>query len=320
MLRHNPIYPMFDQVFNAQQANTPEWSRTASMIQDTDATMTVRRLAYNESLLDMAMIPLRIFYEGQDDNPRYFDGKLNPLLLVFVLVGFFPLGMWAKQLRFEQLIWCGIAVLYILMALFTAPVRIRYLAPVLPAIVVLSLMGIYRIWNWIEQRMAGRAKCMSRVLLGGIVVVMLGYNGVYFVQRFHKVSPLGYLTGAISRDAYISARRPEYPLIKYVNERLGANAVVLGLFLGQRRYYFDRKVIFSEGVLMACLKENSSAGGALAKLREYGITHLMVRWDLFQSWAQFSLDDQEREQLQLFWKEHVYQLAAQNGYYLFRLQ
>ena len=62
------------------------------MVQDTSGTMTVRHLVFKESLGYMALMPLRIFFEGRDDSPRHFDGKLNPFLLLFSVAGFLPLG------------------------------------------------------------------------------------------------------------------------------------------------------------------------------------------------------------------------------------
>ena len=54
--------------------------------------LAARRLVYDESFVETITIPLRIFFQGEDDNPKYFDGRLDPCLLVFPLAAFLGLG------------------------------------------------------------------------------------------------------------------------------------------------------------------------------------------------------------------------------------
>ena len=48
----------------------------------------IRKNEYNESFLQTVTIPIRAFFQGMDDNPKYFDGKLNPLLLILPFFAF----------------------------------------------------------------------------------------------------------------------------------------------------------------------------------------------------------------------------------------
>ena len=48
----------------------------------------MRKLLYGEDLWYILLIPLRIFWEGQDGSHRYFDGLLNPLYLIFIPLAF----------------------------------------------------------------------------------------------------------------------------------------------------------------------------------------------------------------------------------------
>ncbi|MBC2732969.1 MAG: phospholipid carrier-dependent glycosyltransferase [Desulfobacteraceae bacterium] len=317
ILKQNPIYPMFNRVFNTEDSSDPEWSRTATMVQDTSGTMVVRHLVFKESLGYMALMPLRIFYEGRDDSPRHFDGKLNPFLLVFSIAGFLPLGTLPATIKIEQRIWCGFSILFILIAFFTAPVRIRYILPALPAIVILAMIGIFRSWEYIRKNCAPSLQTLLKLLLSLAILLMLGYNANYFVDRFRKVEPLGYLNGEVTRDTYISERWPEYLLIKYINDNLAPDARILGLFVGQRMYYFDREIVFSEGILGESLRGKPSPDDVLSVLRSHGITHLVIRWDLFHNWTRQALDHDKRDALQKFWRQHIQEIMANNGYYLF---
>ena len=45
--------------------------------------LAYRSLAYQEQWWEIALLPIRIFFQGQDNDPQHFDGRLNPLLFVF---------------------------------------------------------------------------------------------------------------------------------------------------------------------------------------------------------------------------------------------
>ena len=73
-------------------------------------------------------------------------------------------------------------------------------------------------------------------------------------ERFEKLQTIPYLSGQVTRDDYITQYRPEYPLIQYANTHLSPDDRLLGIFLGQRRYYFDRDITFNEGILLAAVR------------------------------------------------------------------
>lgn len=317
VLKQNPIYPMLEQVFNGGNKVDGEWSRTSTMVQDTSGTMAVRHQVYGEPLWYIMLAPLRVFIEGQDDSPRHFDGKLNPFYLVFAVLGLLPLGAMSSNLRMEQRIWGWFALLYILMAFLTAPIRIRYIAPALPAVVVLTMIGICRFWSFSRPMKPILWKGGLHTVLIITVVGMVAYNGAYFYERFQSISPLSYISGRVSRDSYIAARLPEYPLIVHINEQLAREDVVLGLFLGQRRYYFDREVILKDGLLKKYLHGDPAPEVIASRLHQTGISHLMVRWDLFLSWMQRELNPEERRLLEVFWKYKIHKVAESGGFYLF---
>ena len=318
VLTGNPIYPMMDSVFNPPDAQAAQdWSRTSTMVQDTSNTLTVRRLVFKESFGYIALLPLRIFFEGRDDDPRYFDGRLNPLLLVFIIGA---IGFWRtenRRLATERWVWFGFALLFVLMAIFLAPIRIRYLLPVLPAFIVLAVMGVYNAGARIGALRRPAARTAGYTALTIVVVAMFGLNADYIVKRYRHLDPWGYLNGRITRDEYIAQRRPEYPLVQYANASLDAEARILALFLGQRRYYFDRDVVFSEGWFAKAVADARTPEEIGPYLKSQGITHLMVREDLFQRWIGFTLSPEEIDRMNHFWETHTRKLKVSNGFALF---
>lgn len=319
VLKQNPIYPMFKSIFTSEEAAVNQWNLTSTMVQDTTGSMSIRHLVYKESLGYMAMVPLRIFFEGRDDSPRHFDGRLNPYLLVFSIVGFIPFGIISERLRRDHQLWLWFAVLFMLMAFFTAPIRIRYVVPALPAIVILAMIGIYRCWNGVAQLRSSAIKFILKASISMAAFFMFVYNANYFIERYQKVQPLEYLRGFVSRDEYISERRPEYPVVRYINANLPKDSFILALFLGERRYYFDRDVLFNEGILKSSLRTGAKPDEVLSEIRGFGITHLMIRADLFNNWVINSLTDDERTALKKFWEKYVRFKIDKNGFFLFEI-
>lgn len=88
----NPIYPLYNNIFNppdesilVEGEDRPEENE----IKQNRGFFTYRSLIYGESGVEIALLPLRIFFQGKDGDPQYFDGKLNPLLLIFSFFCFF---------------------------------------------------------------------------------------------------------------------------------------------------------------------------------------------------------------------------------------
>lgn len=321
LLKGNPLYPMMNQVFRPNDSSAQDdWSRTATMVQNTSNTLTVRRLVFKESPGYIALIPFRIFFEGQDDDPRYFDGQLNPLMLLFLPLALLFWHGGARRLAMERWVWFIFMILFMLMAFFLAPIRIRYLLPVLPAICILVVIGMYNLSMLIRTTHKPLLRRMGSIILASVMLLMFGLNFNYVVKRFQRLEPLVYLGGHISRDAYIAQRRSEYPLIQYANAHMGVEDRILALFLGQRRYYFDRDVIFNEGYLAKVIKEAHKPEQIRRRFDAAGITHLMVRRDLFERWAANAMSPREMNRLASFWNDHVEKLKDSGGVSLYALK
>ena len=204
----------------------------------------VRKLVYGESLLETLSIPLRIFFQGQDDIPALFDGRLNPYLLVLAPFGLMAGSDTSHRVKLEKRILISFAVLFILIVFLTRDMRIRYIAPAIPSLVILSIHGLYNI-NLRILRMndvARRRYCQWGLVF--LLVAGIGWNGIYLAQLFSKVRPLDYLSGKLNRDAYIETFRPEYAVIQYTNRTVKDDGAIACIFLGNRRYYFDGETRF----------------------------------------------------------------------------
>lgn len=311
--KQNPVYPLFNSVFNPPAA-VEEDTRTKEKSPPRNA-FWVRKYVYQESFIQTLLIPIRAFFQGQDDNPKYFDGKLNPCLLFFLLISF--LGLGEKKLRHHRNFLFFFAILFILFVFFFRDFRIRYMAPAIPPLVVLSVFGIRNLLLFASRlnRPAKRLGC-------GITIVLISfgfvYNGKYIYEQFSYIRPLEYLSKKISRDAYISRYRQEYPVIAYANKILPENARVLCLSIGDRTYYVDRPVHLAEDFYM---RKNGrfSENELLKKIKRYGTTHIIFHKTSYLNWARF-LNREEREGFQKVFQNHTRQLYKKNNYLLLEFQ
>jgi hypothetical protein len=140
------------------------------------------------------------------------------------------------------------------------------------------------------------------------------------LQQFRIVDPFSYISGRVSRDTYIAKYRPEYSIYHYVNRNLPDNAKILGLFLGNRRYYSDRELFFGVDKFKKIIDSVDSAKILTNDLRKSGFTHLIIRFDLFNQWASKQFDHRKKQMLKIFFDSHVGHILSKDGYGLFELR
>src|SRR6266478_2157978 len=163
-----------------------------------------RQFLYGESWWEIAALPLRIFFQGQDDNPRYFDGVLSPVLILFLPWAF--KGKWLA----EKKICMSFALLFLAYAMFLVDLRIRYILVIVPPLVVLLVYGIFNVYLRIKQ---------PAYLFAG-VLLFAAVNLSYLWQYSRDVAPVRYLLSNDSKNTYLREKLAEYPAFQYINGEL----------------------------------------------------------------------------------------------------
>ncbi len=304
--KKNPIYPLYDSIFNPKPI-----SETADTPKKSYGLLTFRSVVYDESGWEIATLPLRIFFQGEDGNAKYFDGRLNPLLLLLPIAAFIRRED-NETIRKDKNILVLFSVLLFGFTFFSTVLRVRYLAPMIPPLVILSAFGLK---NIIENF---RNMVKTPILI--IVAILLMMNFQYLIKQFEYVRPFEYLSGKISRDDYILRYRPEYKAMQYINSGLPGNATILFVFTGKRGYYCDRNYVLDSGE-----DQNRSSLGDIAEkshqpeeilsyLKKTGITHILLRADLFSSWMDEQLSPKARNILKEFLRKYATNLFFENGY------
>jgi 4-amino-4-deoxy-L-arabinose transferase-like glycosyltransferase len=316
----NPVYPLYSSVFTPNEKKSDIGSLEAA--DDSAETgmnhFLVRKLVFKESLIETLSIPIRIFFQGEDGDPKYFDGRLNPYLLLFPLLSLLGFRRLPRKLQNESMALAGFAVLYLLIAFFQTDMRIRYVAPIIPPLVILAVIGISDLGAYIKGNSSSVfSRCGMGMLVLGVALFLVP-NLQYAMQQFQIVEPLRYLSGDISRDDYIQKFRPEYAAMRYINSHLPPDARALGVFLGNRRYYCDRDLIF-DGTLEAGIRSVASAEALAKMLREKGFTHVIIRYDLFDKFILSRLSADRLNLFHAFIKNHTKSLFSEDGHILFEL-
>jgi 4-amino-4-deoxy-L-arabinose transferase-like glycosyltransferase len=329
----NPIYPFYDNLINQDKdvSNKNITSHSTDSTRNTSNAISrkpkeqlgpfaIRKLIYDEKWWETAAIPVRVFFQGKDNNPKLFDGRLNPYLFLLPVFAFINFKRQSNELRTEKKIFITFALLFLLYAFVQTDMRIRYIAPIIPPLIILSVLGLHEIIAFINERYS---KTLRKVLTGCIlsfVAFLVSLNAVYIIKQFNIIDPMSYISGKVGRDEYIEKYRPEYTAINYTNHNILTDAKILCLFLGNRGYYFDREIAFSHDLVSKTVLREDSTEKILADLKSRRITHILVRYDMFNKWLNDHYNNREKEVIIKFFKKHTNLIFSKNGHGLYRLK
>jgi len=305
---NNPLYPLYDYVFNSQD--------------DTDrqaiGLFVYRSLVYHETWWEMLLLPIRVFFQGQDGNPQYFDGKLNPFLLLFTVLAFYRIKGDPPPLGSEKKALLAFSCLFIATAFFSSGMRIRYISPIIPPLVILSILGVKKAIDSVSGLPQRHLGIIGFTVVFLAVCFALALNARYIFWQYGYVNPFSYLSGAVSRDQYIERYRREYPVLRYINQNLPHDSKILFLHMGKRGYYCDREYVldmkFNKSMLRELVRDSNGPEEILQGMTSHGITHLLVSYDIFDRWVRTAFSNREQELVRTFFGSYVKLLFFEGGY------
>ena len=318
----NPIYPLYNRYFNMKQTIAEDADNVRAEIRKRAGYQVghwnhfaIRRMMFKESWAEIALIPVRIFFQGRDDQPQFFDGKLNPFLLMLPLMAFLSVSRLPLRQKQDLKLLAVLVGLFMLIAFLRTSIRIRYIAPVIPPLVILSAFGCHRLEHFFAQR--GR-RLLGRFLLLAAAVGALGLNFHYIVGQFRIVEPFSYISGKVSRNAYITQRRPEYPLVIHANQHLTDDHVILSLFMGNRIYYSDKPLVSGETWFTQSILQAPSVKEIQEGLLDRGYTHILANMDLVHQWLK-TFEQPDQVKVAAYFNDHARVLARNRPYALFEV-
>lgn len=328
VLTGNPFYPLYNGFFKTDRMQSNDL-KIGSQTNDTDFKLkqkktpwknfATRKLVYKERLWQIGLIPLRIFFEGEDDNPKHFDGKLSPFLLLLPLLLLVPgIGI-DRQLSLECVIYIIFSITYLIIVFFKVDMRTRWIGPIIPPMVMLSMIGLHRFQRWGVKLRSVRNVKISKVIVGIVIGGMLVFNVNYIYALYNKIDPLNFITGKVNRGNYIAKFRPEYELMHFINQHLDDRASILGLFIGNRIYYCNREIQTNVKEFKKSVNSSDSAEQIQTNLLDAGITHILLRFELFELWVSHDINAEKQKTLKLFFKKYAIPLKLCAGYGFFEI-
>ena len=312
---NNPVFPLFDSLFNPGHGTSYE-----SM-----GLFTVRSLMYHESWWQIALLPVRVFFQGQDGNPQYFDGKLNWALFVLPFFAFYKCRRDPQILMSEKRILITYAILFFSFAFFSSGLRIRYISPIIPPLVILSVLGIKKISEALKDLSGPIYEKIGGSVILLIIFFTLWPNATYIIMQYRYVKPFDYLRGTVSRDQYIEGFRREFPAMRYINDNLPPDARILFIFLGNRGYFCDRQYVFdmnrnNKSALRQLVLKSHEPKEVLSGLKEMGVTHLLMNHNIFKKWVKTNFDQENKVLLFKFIEKYTKLIYVKWEYSLFCLK
>ena len=205
ILTGNPFHPLFQRIFDvAQQNSIPSAIQTQAVEESRKISFfEMRRILYGESLIETLLIPLRMFFQGKDNSYQYFQGVLNPILIVFL-----PFVFLDRKLRRDAIFLVGFSALYMAMAYFLTQKQVRYLLPVLPCLSITSVIGTHHLVCRVSASSRPLFKRLGVYGVSTAVAFLLTLNVVYLVRHFDTLDPIPFVSGRETREAYCGANCP----------------------------------------------------------------------------------------------------------------
>ncbi|MBF0303467.1 MAG: glycosyltransferase family 39 protein [Desulfamplus sp.] len=359
-----PLYPLYKMnIQSNKHVELPEHDiEESSNILEGDKNVImshflIRKHVYHEKWWETLSIPVRIFFQGEDDNPALFDGRLNPFL--FIIPTFFMfcyiLGQIGEKsqtgqntnknttIDSESIFLILFATVYLLLVFFKTDMRIRYISPIIPPLVIVYVAGLYKIKEFLQLKLVslknntGSNQSFNQItfdehkdsqwkiiaissIVPLIFCITIYFNISYYKGLFLHINPVDYISGRVSKSDYISRFRPEYELIEHFNKNAPQDSKVLALFLGDRGYYFDNQVIFGRELLFHAVKTGINENDIVAALKKNGFTHLIIGFDLFNRSLQTNLTPEEQIKIKSFFENQILLIKHNSFYGLYLLR
>lgn len=280
--KHNPVYPLYENIFNPPAQNKGD--KTLQKIQQPRNAFWQRKYIYNETFAQTLLIPIRSFFQGKDDNPKLFDGKLNPCLLLLAPLAFIRRKeTYSIEINSNRKQLTIFSTLFILFVFFESDFRIRYMSPAITPIVALAVIGIYNTLTLLKTKPI----CIQKIgqgILFFVIMYAFSYNALYIYEQFCFINPLEYLSKNINKDDYISRYVAEHPVVMYANEVIPLNAKVLCLSIGDRTYYLNRSAHLAENFYEPT-NDIFNETDIFTKMMRFETTHIILNRNVYLDWA-----------------------------------
>jgi len=312
ILTANPLYPLFDNFFkdnNLAGAVNNNW--TAGIFQR-------RETMFGEGFWETIFVPVRIFFQGRDGYAQYFDGVLNPILIIML-----PFAFLNKYLKRDKTFFFLFSVFFLFMAYFLTVIRVRYILPVIPFLTILSVVGIKNIVEWADKK-PNPLRRTGLIGISAVIMILISLNVLYLKDYFNAVQPVRYVLGQETKDEFLTCHMGSYPAVEYINKNLPDNVRISLMFIGRRGYYLDKpyyhEASFGMNTINGMVSASRSKQDFQAYLHVLDCTHILMRIDLFNKYLRDNFSEVTIIRFLDLVKEYWNPIYESNGYVIIKLK
>ncbi len=310
----NPIYPLFDGFFKAfyHAGDSSSGFAVTAKSNWTASIFRRREIMFGESFLETLFIPIRMFFQGKDDSVQYFDGVLNPILIIML-----PFAFLNRELNRDKVFFLLFSVFFLFMAYFLTVIRIRYILPVIPLLAILSVIGIKNIVEWIGKK-SSQVRRAGLIGISAVTVILISFNVLYLRDYFNTVQPVKYILNQETKDEFLSRNVGSYPAMQYINENLPDDVRIFLMFLGRRGYYLNRPYYhersFGMNTISGMVKASANKQDFQAYLQSLDCTHILMRTELVNKYLRDNFPEKIIVCFLDIMKEYWKPVYESNGY------
>ena len=297
----NPFYPLFDSLFNSLNHHPLQEVVVGQAIKKTGqiSFFKMREIMYGESFWETLLIPIRMFFQGKDNSYQYFQGSLNPILILFS-----PFVLFNKRYGKDIKFFAFFSVIFIIMAFFLTAKQVRYILPVLPYLTIIAVMGIKEVMDKLKEesflsslQFGKNAKSIVRICPFAVITILLIFNLVYLKSRINVIKPFPYVMGKESREVFLRRHLLHYDAVEYINNNLPIDAKIFTMFLGRRGYYLKRNYKNEPSFGMNTIRQMVNSSVDEEKFMEYirsmDVTHILMRTELVDNYLKDNFSQEE---------------------------
>ena len=327
MLTGNPFFPLFKSFFNSLQ-NHPHMTEAVTQGIEKSAGGRVgffkmREVLYGETFWETLAIPIRMFFQGDDNSYQYFQGRLNPILIVFL-----PFAFISGRDKKNNLLFVIFSLFFMIMAFFLTAKQVRYQLPVLPFLAILAVVGL----NNLDRLVARIRKKTANPAMAGILAAVLYFavaaflipNLIYAKHRFETIAPIAYITGKETKSAFLTRHLRHYKAVVFINENLPENANVFTIYWGRRGYYLERTYFNHPSFGTRMLKKWVNVSGDEEKfiqlMDRLNATHIAMRTDLVDTYIQNNFSREKADRFLAMIQKHWHMIYNQEGYSVWEIK
>lgn len=272
----SPLFPFYLEIWPAR---APGWDLERSTLYQTLFSL------YGDvsGPLDYLWSPIRLAVAAQPDQPAFYDGVLG-IAFILALPGL-ACSLWRRRLDVELRLAVVVSAGLFVFWLFSSQ-QLRYLLPAAAGLAVAIAVAGSRL-----ERGLSRPLC-------GLVVAGAALGLPVALAWFLALDPARVVLGGEPREAFLTRRLDYYPYYQVVNRDLPPTATIWLIDMRRDTYHLDRPAfsdfIFEDYTLTRYVRSAISVDEIRARVREDGITHILVRHDILLDYDRSPIVDERR--------------------------